>query len=40
MCAATDLLDGAEAARMLEQPGRSAWYLLNLAVWWKQAFAS
>ncbi|HEY3921236.1 MAG TPA: asparagine synthase (glutamine-hydrolyzing) [Gaiellaceae bacterium] len=39
MCAATDLLDGAEAARLLEQPGRSAWYLLNLAVWWREAFA-
>jgi asparagine synthase (glutamine-hydrolysing) len=40
MCAATDLLDGAEAARLLEQPGRNAWYLLNLALWWKEVVAA
>ena len=40
MCAATDLLDGAEAARMLERPGRNAWYLLNLALWWNEIVAT
>jgi asparagine synthase (glutamine-hydrolysing) len=40
MCAATDLLDGAEAARLLERPGRNAWYLLNLALWWKEVVAA
>jgi asparagine synthase (glutamine-hydrolysing) len=40
MCAQTDLLDGAEAARLLERPGREAWYLLNLALWWKEVVAA
>lgn len=40
LCAETDLLDGREAMRLLERPGRSAWYLLNLALWWKEYFAT
>ena len=40
MCAATDLLDGAEAAKLLERPGRNAWYLLNLALWWNEIVAA
>ena len=40
MCAQTDLLDGREAARLLEKPGREAWYLLNLALWWKEVVAA
>jgi asparagine synthase (glutamine-hydrolysing) len=40
MCAETDLLDRAEAARLLERPGREAWYLLNLALWWKEVVAA
>src|SRR5581483_9127706 len=38
-CAETDLLDAAETARLLERPGRNAWYLLNLALWWKEVVA-
>jgi asparagine synthase (glutamine-hydrolysing) len=37
LCAGTDLLDAREAARLLERPSRNSWYLLNLALWWKQA---
>ena len=33
---ATGLIDGAEAARVLARPGRDAWYLLNLALWWRE----
>jgi asparagine synthase (glutamine-hydrolysing) len=40
MCAQTDLLDPREAARLLEKPGREAWYLLNLALWWKEVVAA
>jgi asparagine synthase (glutamine-hydrolysing) len=40
MCAQTDLLDAREAARLLEKPGREAWYLLNLALWWKEVVAA
>jgi asparagine synthase (glutamine-hydrolysing) len=40
MCAATDVLDGAEASRLLERPGRNAWYLLNLALWWREVLAA
>jgi asparagine synthase (glutamine-hydrolysing) len=29
------LIDGAEAARVLERPRRDAWYLLTLALWWR-----
>jgi asparagine synthase (glutamine-hydrolysing) len=36
-CAATDLLDTREVTRILdERRGTEAWYLLNLALWWKQ----
>ena len=40
MCAQTDLLDAGEASRLLENPGREAWYLLNLALWWKEVVAA
>jgi len=40
MCAETDVLDGAEAARILERPGRNAWYLLNLALCWREVAAA
>jgi asparagine synthase (glutamine-hydrolysing) len=36
---ASGLIDATEAARVLSEPRRDAWYLLNLALWWKQAFA-
>ena len=38
-CRETDLLDRAEVQRVLERPKRDAWYLLNLALWWRAAFA-
>ena len=25
---------------LLERPGRNAWYLLNLALWWNEAVAA
>jgi asparagine synthase (glutamine-hydrolysing) len=34
------LLDPAEAARLLERPRRDAWYLLNLALWWREMIAT
>jgi len=38
-CEHTDLLDRAEVARVLEQGrGMTAWYLLNVALWWKEFF--
>jgi asparagine synthase (glutamine-hydrolysing) len=40
MCAQTDLLDAGETSRLLEKPGREAWYLLNLALWWKEVVAA
>ena len=33
------LIDGAEAARVLAEPLRDAWYLLNLALWWQSMIA-
>ncbi len=33
---ASGLIDGAEAARVLAEPRRDAWYLLNLALWWRE----
>jgi asparagine synthase (glutamine-hydrolysing) len=38
-CRDTDLLDRAEVQRVLERPKRDAWYLLNLALWWRASFA-
>ena len=38
-CRQTDLLDGAEVKRVLARPRRDAWYLLNLALWWRAHFA-
>jgi len=37
---ASGLIDGREAARVLAEPRRDAWYLLNLALWWKQMVAA
>ena len=39
-CRETDLLDRAEVERILARPKRDAWYLLNLALWWRATFAS
>jgi asparagine synthase (glutamine-hydrolysing) len=39
-CRETDLLDRAEVERVLARPRRDAWYLLNLALWWRAAFAA
>jgi asparagine synthase (glutamine-hydrolysing) len=39
-CRETDLLDRAEVERLLARPRRDAWYLLNLALWWRGAFAA
>lgn len=33
------LLDEAEAAQVLRRPKRDAWYLLNLALWWRRYIA-
>jgi asparagine synthase (glutamine-hydrolysing) len=38
-CRDSGLLDRAEAARVLERPRRDAWYLLQLALWWRETFA-
>ena len=38
-CAESGLIDAGEAARLLERPGREAWYLLNLAMWWNTQIA-
>jgi asparagine synthase (glutamine-hydrolysing) len=39
-CRETDLLDRTEVERVLASPKRDAWYLLNLALWWRAHFAS
>jgi asparagine synthase (glutamine-hydrolysing) len=39
-CRETDLLDRSEVQRLLARPKRDAWYLLNLALWWRANFAS
>jgi hypothetical protein len=39
-CRDSGLLDRAEAARLLARPRRDAWYLLNLALWWREWFAA
>jgi asparagine synthase (glutamine-hydrolysing) len=33
------LVNRAEAARLLRRPRRDAWYLLNLALWWRELVA-
>lgn len=38
-CRDTDLLDRTEVERVLAQPRRDAWYLLNLALWWRAHFS-
>jgi asparagine synthase (glutamine-hydrolysing) len=36
-CDETDILDRAAVMQLLDRrDGRRAWYLLNLALWWKQ----
>ena len=37
---ASGLLDADEAKRVLAEPRRDAWYLLNLALWWKEMVAA
>jgi asparagine synthase (glutamine-hydrolysing) len=37
-CRETDLLDRREVERVLQRPRRDAWYLLNLALWWRASF--
>jgi asparagine synthase (glutamine-hydrolysing) len=37
---ASGLIDADEAARVLAEPRRDAWYLLNLALWWKEMIAA
>ena len=38
-CRDSGLLDHGEAARVLARPKRDAWYLLNLALWWREYVA-
>jgi asparagine synthase (glutamine-hydrolysing) len=38
-CRDSGLLDRDEAARVLAGPWRDAWYLLNLALWWRESVA-
>jgi asparagine synthase (glutamine-hydrolysing) len=38
-CRESGLLDRAESARLLAEPRRDAWYLLNLALWWREYVA-
>jgi asparagine synthase (glutamine-hydrolysing) len=38
-CRESGLIDRAEAARLLQRPSRNAWYLLNLALWWRTQIA-
>jgi asparagine synthase (glutamine-hydrolysing) len=34
-CRGTDLLDEGEATRLINSGDKNAWYLINLALWWK-----
>jgi asparagine synthase (glutamine-hydrolysing) len=38
-CRDSGLLDAGETARLLANPRRDGWYLLNLALWWRAHFA-
>jgi asparagine synthase (glutamine-hydrolysing) len=38
-CRASGLLDEREVGKLLERPRRDAWYLLSLAVWWREVVA-
>jgi asparagine synthase (glutamine-hydrolysing) len=38
-CRDSGLIDEGEAMRLLAHPGREAWYLLNLAMWWRAQIA-
>jgi asparagine synthase (glutamine-hydrolysing) len=38
-CRESGLIDEGEAMRLLAHPGREAWYLLNLAMWWRAQIA-
>ena len=35
-CERSDFLDRDEALKLIDQKARSAWYLLNFALWWKE----
>ena len=37
-CSESGLIDREEAGRLLRNPQRDAWYLLNLALWWREYF--
>jgi len=39
-CRDTDFLDGREVAHLLDTDGKSAWYLLNFALWWQQQISA
>lgn len=39
-CKETDFLDRAEVQALLERDSKSAWYLLNFALWWRQNIAA
>jgi asparagine synthase (glutamine-hydrolysing) len=38
-CRESGLLDESECLRLLERPRREAWYLLSLALWWRELVA-
>jgi asparagine synthase (glutamine-hydrolysing) len=38
-CSHADVLDRREVQRVLRRPRRESWYLLNLALWWKEYVA-
>jgi asparagine synthase (glutamine-hydrolysing) len=38
-CRDSGLLDETETARLLARPRRDAWYLLSLALWWREFVA-
>jgi asparagine synthase (glutamine-hydrolysing) len=38
-CTQADILDRGEVERVVRRPRRESWYLLNLALWWKEFIA-
>jgi asparagine synthase (glutamine-hydrolysing) len=39
-CRQTDLLDEARALALIDRGDKNAWYIINLALWWKQYIAT
>src|SRR5579872_6076586 len=39
-CRETDFFDPAEVCALIQRDSKSAWYLLNFALWWRQNIAS